>query len=121
VFRVRTVVPRYGRWFHCVGQEENSSMCGIRKKAVGTVLISWDPKRLLGLCLSCGERREDECVINRTVLAFDSSSRFRTRGARGAERTRDEVCVLAGVSARWWLVGRFGSGPSSKFINSIYI
>jgi hypothetical protein len=71
------------------------------------------------------------------VPAFDSSSLHGMRGARergsgcagregpGASCAQDEG-GLAGVSARWWLVGPLDSGDRSigsspRVINSIYI
>jgi hypothetical protein len=54
VFRdtVRTAFPRYGHWFSCVGQEENSSVRGISR-------------RLLGLCVS---RRDQKCCWDYAYL-----------------------------------------------------
>jgi hypothetical protein len=68
------------------------------------------PKRLLGLCLSCGDHREGECVINQTLLAFDSSlDGMRGSGVRGV---RDQVRAGRGVD---WPMCRLGGGWNFRF------
>jgi hypothetical protein len=68
----------------------------------------------MGLCLSFGDHRKDECVINRIVLAFDSSSPDGMCGARehGSRRAgaRGAWCAVRVGQGVGWPVCRLGGG-----------
>jgi hypothetical protein len=142
-FKISACVPRYGpngfswygRWFSCVGQEENSSVRGIRKKVVRTVLVSWGPQKdwwdyayLVGTTGRTSVSQSNRACFWLVITGRDvwgAWARVGTRGgARGlVRRARGTRGGLAGVSARWWFVGPLDSGDKSspRVMNNTYI